>query len=176
MSGLHRPQNAEYAEHYRRYVELVPDGDIVDTLTRQLGDTLALLQEIPEEHETFRYAPDKWTIREVVGHTIDIERLMAFRALAMARSDGADLPGMDPDEWGGHSNAGRRTLDDLSAEWAVLRRSNVHLFATLPPDAGLRVGKASGWDITVRSFPWIVAGHELWHRDGLKRDYIDALP
>jgi DinB superfamily len=176
MNGLHRPDKSEYAEHYHRYVDLVPDGDIVDTLTRQLGDTLALLQAIPADQESHRYAPGKWTIREVIGHLIDIERLMAFRTMAIARSDGADLPGMDPDEWGARSNAAKRSLDDLSAEWAVLRRANVHLFSTLPDDAGGRGGRASGWEITARSFPWIIAGHELWHRAALERDYLGSLP
>jgi DinB superfamily len=171
MSSLRRPEPHEYAEHYRRYVELVPEGHIVDTLTRQLGDTLALLQEVPPDRETYSYAPGKWTVRQVIGHALDTERVMAFRALAMARSDGVDLPGMDPDEWAKITNAGERPLEDLAAEWAVLRRANVYLFATLPPDAGDRVGKASGASITVRTFPWIIAGHELWHREGLKRDY-----
>ena len=171
MSGLPRPKPGEHDEYYTRYVDLVPDSDIVQTLAGQLGETLALLQGVPPERETFRYAPDKWTIREVVGHLIDAERMFTFRAMNMARADDVQLPGMDADVWNRHSNSGQRPLDDLASEWGALRRANVHMFATLASDAGERRGIASGLDFTVRSFPWIIAGHELWHRDLLRRDY-----
>lgn len=171
MNFLPRPQAGEHAEYYSRYVELVPEGDIVDILAMQLGETLALLQSVPTERETFRYAPDKWSIREVVGHLIDTERVMAYRALHMARAAHADIAGMDQDEWVARSNAGKRRLDDLSAEWGAVRRANIHFFATLGPEAGSRVGAASGLEFTVRCFPWIIAGHELWHRRKLVEDY-----
>lgn len=171
MSDLPRPQAGEHDDYYLRYVEMVPDGDIVDTLATQLGETLALLQAVPPERETYRYAPDKWSIREVVGHLIDVERMMAFRAMNMARADAVVLPGMDQDEWQRHSNAGQRPLHDLASEWGALRRANVHLYATLGSGAGERRGIATGLEFTVRSFPWITAGHELWHRDRLQRDY-----
>jgi hypothetical protein len=171
MSELTRPQPGEHDPFYGRYIELVPDGDIVETLATQLGETLALLQGVPPDRETFRYAPDKWSIREVVGHLVDVERGMAYRALNIARADGVDLPGMDPDEWAGHSNAGDRQLDDLAAEWGALRRAHVHFFSTLGAEAAARTGKASGREFTVRCFPWIIAGHELWHRGLLEKDY-----
>ena len=171
MSNLPRPAATEHAEYYGRYIAVVPDGDIVETLRDQLGDTLALLQTVPEERETYRYADGKWSIREVVGHLIDIERLFAFRALAMTRAEGVDLPGIDQDVWARGSNAGDRPLGDLAQEWAALRRANVHMFATLDPSAGERTGRASGYVFSVRSFPWIIAGHELWHRRLLERDY-----
>jgi hypothetical protein len=172
MSGLERPAPTEHAEYYGRYIDLVPDGDIVEALRDQLGETLALLQGVPEERETHRYAEGKWSIREVVGHLIDAERLFAFRALAMARSDGVDLPGMDQEEWARSSNAGERPLGDLAQEWAALRRANVHMFASMDSATGGRAGRASGYAFTVRSFPWIIAGHELWHRRLLERDYL----
>lgn len=172
MSGLARPEPGEHAQYYERYIALVPDGDIVDTLTRQLGDTLALLQEVPSERERYRYAPGKWSIREVIGHLIDTERVFAYRTLAAARADGVDLPGMDQEEWTEHSNAHSRSLDDLTREWAAVRRANVHMFATLPAEAGGRRGRASGFEFTLRSLPWIIAGHELWHRERLARDYL----
>ena len=172
MSGLTRPQDREYVEYYRRYVELVNEGDILETLRDQLGDTLALLQGIPEDRETYRYAEGKWTLREVIGHLIDTERLFAFRALAMARSTEVELPGMDQDEWAETSDAGQRSLDDLAAEWAALRRANIHMFASMDAATGERTGVASGFSFTVRSFPWIIAGHELWHRKSIARDYL----
>lgn len=171
MSHLPRPEAGDHDDFYSRYVQLVPEGEVVETLATQLGESLALLQSVPEERETYRYAPDKWSVREVVGHLIDVERTMTFRAMSMARVDGVDLPGMDPDAWAEHSNADRRPLDDLASEWGALRRATVHFFATLGPDAGARRGKASGLEFAVRAFPWIIAGHELWHRGLLVKDY-----
>ena len=175
MTDLGRPDPSEHADYYARYIALVPDGDITVTLRDQLGDTVELLRSIPEDRETYRYADGKWTLREVVGHMIDTERMFAFRALAMAREDGVDMPGMDLDAWSAGSNAADRTLADLIEEWIAVRRSNVHLFATMPEGAGARTGRASGYDFTVRSFPWIIAGHELWHRDLMRRDYLEDL-
>ena len=171
MSLLPRPQAAEHVTYYARYIDLVPDGEITDTLARQLGETLAILQSVPMDRETFRYAPGKWSIREVVGHLVDVERVMAYRALHIARADGADIPGMEQDEWIENSNAGKRPLDDLASEWGAVRRANIHFFATLGPDAGVRRGLASGFEFSVRCFPWIIAGHELWHRRRLVEDY-----
>ena len=171
MIHLLRPQPTEYPEYYGRYIDLVPDDDIVETLGEQLGETLALLQAVPSERETFRYEPDKWSVREVVGHLVDTERVMAYRALHIARAHGADIPGMDQDEWARHSNANKRPIYDLASEWGVVRRANIQFFATLGPDAGMRTGIASGFEFTVRCFPWIIAGHELWHRRRLVEDY-----
>jgi len=174
MSELTRPTSDEFAPYFGRYIDLVPDGDIVDTLTHQLGETLALLQEVTPELETYRYAPGKWSIREVVGHLIDVERVFAFRAIAIARSDGVELPSMEQDEWAGRSNAGSRSLDDLAQEWAAVRRSGLHMFDALPADAAERRGRGGGNQFTVRSLAWITAGHELWHREGLARDYLSG--
>jgi hypothetical protein len=172
MSELTRPGPGEFAPYFGRYIDLVPDGDIVETLTHQLGETLALLQEVTPELETYRYAPDKWSIREVVGHLIDVERVFAFRAIAIARTDGVDLPSMEQDEWASRSNAGSRPLDDLAQEWAAVRRSGLHMFDTLPEGAADRLGRGGGNPFSVRSLAWITAGHELWHRERLARDYL----
>ncbi len=172
MSSLPRPETSEYHEYYQRYTDMVPDGDIVDTLRVQMETTLELLGSVPAEKETFRYAEGKWSVREVIGHLIDTERVFAFRALTMAREDGAKLPGMDQEEWGRRNNAHERTLGDLADEWTALRRANAHFFATLDADAGARAGVASGNAFTARSFPWIIAGHELWHRQLIERDYL----
>ena len=172
MTDLRRPDPGEHAEYSTGYIALVPDGDISEILLAQLGDTVQLLRSIPEDRETYRYQDDKWTLREVVGHLIDTERMFAYRALAMAREDDVDMTGMDQDAWSTSSNAADRPLRDLIEEWVSVRRSNVHLFATLPVGSGTRTGRASGYDFTVRSFPWIIAGHELWHRDLIRRDYL----
>ena len=171
MNGFGRPEHNEHADRYRKYVDLVPDGDIFQTLVHQLGETLSLFQEVPPSRETHRYKPNKWSIRGVAGHLIDLERVLAHQALGIARSESIVLPGIDRNEWADSSNADQRSLEDLAAEWAVLRRSTVHMLSTLPTKSGGRSGVASGAEFTVRCFPWIIAGHELWHRDLLRRDY-----
>lgn len=172
MSALPRPSADEHAEYYAQYIARVPDGDILQTLQHQLGDTLALLQGLTPEQEQYRYAEGKWSLREVVGHLLDSERVFAYRALTMARSQGADLPGMDQDEWVATSQADSRPLDELGAEWAALRRANIHMFAWMTPEEGAKQGRASGYDFTVRSFAWIIAGHELWHQDLIREHYL----
>ena len=172
MSALPRPDGREHADYYGRYIALVPDGDVLETLRDQLGDTLRLLQGVSEEREGYRYAEGKWTLREVIAHLVDTERLFAFRALAMAREDGVDLPGMDQDSWVAASAAEGRRLGEMCEEWAALRRANIHMFAAMDEETGARTGRASGFDFTVRSFPWIIAGHELWHRQLIERDYM----
>lgn len=172
MSAWGPPDLSEHADYYGRYIAKVPEGDIVVTLRDQLEDTLALLTDLPAERETYRYAEDKWSLREVVGHLVDTERVFAFRALSMARSDDVDLPPMEQDEWAARSNAHLRPLDDLTKEWIAVRRSTVHLFAGFDESVAMRAGRASGYDFTVRSFPWIIAGHELWHRERIREDYL----
>lgn len=172
MSAWSRPDRSEHADYYGRYVGQVPDGDILATLRDQLPGTLELL-DVPERRETYRYAEGKWSLREVVGHLIDSERVFAFRGLCMARADDVDLPGMEQGEWAARSNAHERPLGELAREWTAVRRSTVHLFASLDDAAALRRGRASGYGFTVRSFPWIIAGHELWHRALVRKHYLE---
>jgi hypothetical protein len=167
-----RPAEADCHEFYHRYIGLVPDGDITTTLADQWRVTESFLEAIPEEKETFRYAPDKWSVREVVGHLIDVERTFAFRALWIARGATAGLPSMEQDEWAAVSPAGRRRLSRLIREWDAVRASSIYLFRSFGEAAWMRVGMASDLEFRVRAFPWIVAGHELHHRALLERDYL----
>lgn len=173
MTKLPRPQHSEYNEYYRQYVALVPDGDIALTLREQLEETIAVLEGITPERETFRYAEGKWNVREVITHLMDTERVFAFRALTMARQEGADLPGMDQDEWTARSDGGERPLGDLIEEWAAVRHANVLLFASFDRDTGARTGMASDNEISVRALPWLIAGHELWHRRLIAEHYVE---
>ncbi|MEQ9399895.1 MAG: DinB family protein [Longimicrobiales bacterium] len=168
---LPRPRGDEYGAYYHRYVALVPDGPVLTTLEEQFEATEALLGGLSTEQEVHRYAPDKWSVREVVGHMIDTERLFAYRALSMARADATPLPGMDQEVWAAHSGAHGRTVADLLEEWRAVRRSTLRFFASLDEAAASRTGTASGNPFTVRSFVWIIAGHERWHVGLLRRDY-----
>jgi hypothetical protein len=149
----------------------VPDGDLLRTLAAQGDETQALLASVPPQRETYRYAPEKWSIRQVVGHLIDTERLFSFRSLWFARAAGSPLPGMEQEAWGQVSNAGARSLAELREEWAAVRRATIALLRGYDDEAWARAGVASDSPISVRACAWVIAGHELWHRRGLARDY-----
>ncbi|MEJ2204567.1 MAG: pyridoxamine 5'-phosphate oxidase family protein [Gemmatimonadota bacterium] len=169
--SFRRPEASEYDAHYQRYIELVPDGDVVDTLDRQLDDTVRLLRAVPEEREGFRPRPDAWSVREVVAHLADTERVFAYRALSIARGDPAELPSMEQDTWTREADADTRSLQDLVDEWLAARRATVRLFRGLRPEGGTRIGTASGRPVSVRALAWTIAGHELHHRALLEERY-----
>ncbi|MDP2481589.1 MAG: DinB family protein [Candidatus Palauibacterales bacterium] len=168
---MSRPDPSEHAAYYSRYIDLVPEGDVPRTLATQMDETQALLASVPPDRETYRYAPGKWSIRQVVGHLIDTERVFAFRSLWFARAAGSALPSMEQNEWAEVSNAGSRALTELRDEWAALRRDTVAMLRGFDDEAWTCTGVASDSPISVRACAWIIAGHELWHRRGLVRDY-----
>jgi hypothetical protein len=168
---MSRPAPDEYAEYYHRYVMLVPDGDVLDTLASQFDATLAPLRRVPPERETWAYAPDKWTIRQSLGHVIDAERVFAGRALWMARAPRTALPSMEQDAWVEHSPDVGRPLAGLLDEWSAVRAATLELFRGLDADSFARVGTASGVRFTVRSLAWVIAGHELHHRALFRERY-----
>lgn len=166
-----RPDPDEYADFYAGYVRRVPEGDVVETLSRQFEGTRSLLAAVPPDRERWRYADDKWSIREVVGHLLDTERVFSLRTLWVARAADGEQPGMDQDAWAAASNASDRALPELLEEWAAVRRATVLMLRGLPGDAWLLRGRASDVEFTTRALAWISAGHELHHREGLERDY-----
>ena len=168
---LRRPDPSEYEEYYQIYTSRVPDGDVLDILESQVGDTLHALAGVEPERETFRYEPGKWSIREVVGHLTDTERVFAYRALSFARASPDPLPPMEQGDWAAVSNAHDRPLAHLAAEFGALRMANVRMFRGFDDETWLRRGTASGFDFTVRSFPWILAGHEIHHVRVLEERY-----
>ena len=167
-----KPQANEYAEYYGKYVSLVPEGDVVETLARQSGETLALLRSIPESRAGHAYEPGKWTIRQLVGHVIDGERIFAYRALAIARGERASLPGMEQDEYMEHSNFDARTLGSLCEEFEHVRRANVLMMRGFDADAWARRGVASDNEVTVLALAYVIAGHELHHVNVLRVKYL----
>ena len=167
-----RPESNEYAAYYEKYVSLVPDADIVGTLARQNEETLALLGTVTEERAGFRYEPGKWSIKQVVGHLIDAERIFAYRALAIARGERQALPGMEQDEYMAHADFDARTLADLTEEFAHVRRANVLMLRGLDAEAWQRRGVASDNEVTVRAIAYIIAGHEAHHVQILRTRYL----
>src|SRR4051794_16663508 len=116
-----RPQSGEYAPYFDRYISKVPDGSLVEQLREQLTETAALLRGVPADRADYAYAPGKWTIKEVIGHMIDVERVMSYRALRCARNDKTDLPGFDENQWAENASFQTRTIDDLVEELEVVR-------------------------------------------------------
>jgi uncharacterized damage-inducible protein DinB len=169
---LARPDTSEFDPYYGHYVGLVPDGDIVTTLRAQIESTAALLRGMDPDQEVLRYAPGKWSVREVVGHVIDTERVFALRALCFARRDPAPLPSFDQDDYAAQSNAHLRPMSELLDELLHVRASTVALLQGFDPLWGQRRGIASDRPFTVRAIAWIIAGHELHHRGVLNDRYL----
>jgi uncharacterized damage-inducible protein DinB len=167
-----RPETNEYAPYYEKYISLVPGGEVVETLARQIEDTLALLRGIDEERASARYEPGKWSIRQVVGHLIDAERIFAYRALCIARGDRTPLPGMDPDTYMEVANFDARALSDLAEEFGLLRRGNVHMLRAFDEEAWRRRGTASDNEVTARALAYIIAGHETHHVRIIRTRYL----
>lgn len=167
-----RPERGEYAEWFDRYISRVPDGPIVETLTRQLEGTETLLRGLSPEKARFAYAPGKWTLAEVVGHVTDSERVFAYRALAFARGETQALPGFDENVYGANSPAGRRPFADVIDEYACVRRATLSLLNGFDDEAWARRGIANEKAISVRALVWVIAGHERHHLGVLRERYL----
>ncbi|MFN2597963.1 MAG: DinB family protein [Pyrinomonadaceae bacterium] len=167
-----RPGTDEYAPYYEKYVSLVPAGGIVETLRRQSADTLALLRSLTEEQAASRYEPGKWSVKEVVGHICDGERVFAYRALRFARNDSTPLPGFDQDPYVAAGNFDARTIRDLADEFESVRAATLSLFASLDEEAWARRGAANDTPVSVRALAHIIAGHELHHVGILREKYL----
>jgi DinB superfamily len=162
-----KPDQSEYAEYFHRYVELVPEADVIDTLAEQLHETLDFMRTL-EVDANQPYAPGKWSLKQVLGHLIDTERVFSYRALSFARGDGAALPGMDQDGFQNHSDANARSLETMFMEWTFLRQANVLMFESLSETAWMRTGIASGAEVSVRALAHMIVGHELHHLNILR--------
>lgn len=167
-----RPESNEYAPYYERYISLVPGADLVETLERQGAETLALLRGLSEEQGAHRYEPGKWSIKQLVGHINDGERLFSYRALSIGRGDRASLPGMEQDEWMAGVDFDARTLSSLVDEFEAVRAATLLLFRYLSPEAWARRGTASDSEVTVRALAYIIAGHEAHHVRILRERYL----
>ena len=167
-----RPEATEYKPYYGKYISMVPEAEAIPALESQIKAALALLRTIPESKGDHRYGPEKWTIKEVIGHVIDAERVFAYRAMRFARNDQTELPGFDENAYVPAGAFGTRTIADLAAEWDHLRRSNLAMFRGLEAEAWRRQGVASGHPVSVRALAFIIAGHGLHHAAILRERYL----
>lgn len=171
MPRITKPAPGEYGSYYQKYVDLVPGDDSLAALEAQGPVTQALLAAAGEGKAGHRYAPGKWTVREVVGHMADCERVFAYRALRFGRGDATDLPGFDENLYVPGGNFERRTLADVAAEFASVRAASLALFRAFDEPALLRQGTANGFPCSVRALAMILAGHELHHVKLLRERY-----
>jgi len=169
-----RPQPGEYAPYYESYIARVGGDDILAALDRQRRDTMLLLSGRDEEDGDFRYAPDKWSAKEVLGHVCDSERVFAYRALRIARADSTPLAGFEQDDYVRNGPFAHRPLADLVEDFIAVRRATLSLFRNLDEAAWLRRGIANKHEVTVRALAYIIAGHELHHRRILEEKYFAA--
>jgi len=170
--SLPRPSAGDAAPYYFGYIDLVPQADVLDVLARGVAETRRALADVGPERETFRYAPGKWSIRELIGHIVDAERVFGNRAFHIGRGDAAPLPSMEQDDYVRAANADRRPLADLLDELDLARRSHLRLFQGFDAEAWDRVGTAASFPFRTRAFPFILAGHEIHHRRILAERYL----
>lgn len=166
------PTASEYGQPYAGYIEKVPAGtDILALLDRQRTEVVERFRTVPETRGAHRYAPGKWSVKEVVVHLSDVERIFAYRALRVARGDDTPLPGFDENRYAPESDADARPLAGLVSEWADVRQATLGLLRHLPPQAWTRRGTASGHPVSVRALAWIMAGHVTHHIGTLEQRY-----
>ena len=169
-----RPQADEYATYYDRYISLVQGDDILNALDQQRRDTMTLLCGRDEEDGDFRYAPEKWSAKEVLGHVCDTERIFAYRALRISRADATPLAGYEQDDYVRNGPFAQCSLSDLVEDFISVRRATLSLLRNLDEDAWQRRGTANQNAVSVRALAYIIAGHELHHRKILEEKYFVA--
>ncbi|MEM7582898.1 MAG: DinB family protein [Acidobacteriota bacterium] len=172
---MRRPDPSEYAEYYGLYVNQVPEGDIFELLTTGVEQTVRTLGNLPADWESFAYETGKWTLREIVGHLLDVERVFSYRAVSIARRDPAALPGMDQDFWAKSSKASARPLADQLAELEIVRSGTRALFESFDDAMWDQRGVASDCEFSVRAFPYIIVGHEVHHLKVAEERYLGPL-
>jgi putative aminopeptidase FrvX len=173
MSNLtQRPAPEEFGAHFGKYIEIVPDGSIVDILAGYLKSTAEFLSDIPQAKGEYRYEPGKWSLKQVIGHISDTERVMSYRLLRIARGDSTPLPGFDQDAYVSNVDFDAYSLSDLIEDYISVRRATMTLVRGLADDAWSRMGTASSAPMSARALAYVIAGHELHHLRILKEKYL----
>jgi hypothetical protein len=172
MLSIARPASGEYADFYGGYIARVADSaNAIQDLVKQRERVSALLNPLSDAQAAFRYAPEKWSVREVVGHMADVERIFGYRLLRIARGDGTPLPGFDENAYVRLAGSDARALGDIVAEWVAVRNATIALVQGLPPAGWERLGTANGSPISARALFYIIAGHVEHHCEMLRTRY-----
>ena len=169
-----RPGSGEYADFYKDYIAHVPEGSVVEILASELIKWEQFLAEISEAQAEARTRDGKWSVKEILGHLCDAERVFGYRALRISRGDPAPLAGFEQDDYVREGHANERSVKDLFAEFRHLRMANIAMFRALPKDAWVRTGTASNASVSVRALAYITAGHEIRHLELLRKRLEEA--
>ena len=170
---MKRPLPNEYPSFYQNYVDNVKTDNIIKELRDQVIDIQAVISEIPEDKENYRYAEGKWTIKEILGHIIDTERVLGYRAMRFARKDKTPLPGYDENYFVANANFNKQTLYSLGHEFAIVREANLALFKVWDEEALSQMGVANNLDVSVRAMLYMIAGHAIHHMNVIKTKYLN---
>ncbi|MGC2447363.1 MAG: DinB family protein [Candidatus Sulfotelmatobacter sp.] len=170
--SISRPEPGEYAPYYDRYISLVSGADILNTLDAQRRQMLLLLSGRDDSDGNFRYAPDKWSAKEVLGHVCDTERIFAYRALRISRGDRTPMEGFEQDDYVRNGPFNLRPLAEWIEDYIAVRRATLTLLRNLDEPAWLRRGIANKNEVSVRAIAYTVSGHELHHRRILEEKYF----
>lgn len=170
---MDRPTREEYPEYYNQYLNLVKEGDIIEILEEQSLYIQKFISSIPEDKGDSTYGFGKWTIKEVFGHLIDSERILTYRALRIARKDKQPLPGYEQDDYIKNAKYYRRTMKEIADEMLLLRAANLKLFQSFDSEDMIQRGIANDQEVTVRALLYILAGHELYHINFIKDNYLN---
>ncbi len=164
-----RPESNEYAPYYGNYIGKVPNGDLLNFLERQSGDYFGLLNDLDDDQASAAPAPGKWSVKQVLGHINDAERVFAYRALRFARGDQRELQGFEQDDYVAAANSNARSTNELLAELKSIRGATLSLLESLNEEESKRTGIASGNPVSVRALAYIIGGHAQHHLELLRR-------
>ena len=172
INNIARPGQDEYAPHYGTYISKVKSDDLIAELDSSMKDFINFMRTVPEAKLDYRYQDGKWTIREIIIHLMDAERIFTYRALRFSRNDQTPLSGFDENEYVPESNAATRSLDSLIEEYSALRNSTIALYKNFTPQMTMRTGIANGKEISVRALGYVIPGHEIHHMGVIKERYL----
>src|SRR5262245_37603421 len=174
-AAIPRPVADDFPPYFATYIDKVPAGDVLELLRTQIDDTIRTLSKVKEKDAGYRYAPGKWSIKEVVEHVVDTERIFVYRALCFARGEKQSLPGFEENDYAANSGSDQKPLLDILNELKTQRASTIAFFSGVPADALKRRGTANNREYAMYSIPYIVAGHERHHLGVLKERYLSKL-
>lgn len=176
MKNLTVPARDEYADFYAGYIERAKSrGDVLAALSNQIDEIQSMLGVLSDEQALFRDAPNEWTIKEVMGHLNDVERVFSYRLLRVSRNDPTPLPGFEQDDYVRESGFNHHPMQQLIEEFEHLRRANILAINNLSDEQTLRTGTASGFPVSVRALIYMLVGHVDHHIASLKEKYLPAL-
>ena len=164
--------SAEFHSYFKAYMDKVGDVTLKEALDNGWEDTISFFEAIPESKLNYRYADNKWTIKDILLHLIDAERAFSYRALQFARSDNADLEGFDVNVFVENAHANLRTLEDLIGEYDAVRQSSIIMYNSFSPETLKRTGKANSNMLSVRAAGFLICGHEIHHKEIIKERYL----